>query len=462
MARKEGSMKIHIVGIGGAGMSAIAIVLKEMGYEVSGSDLKRSRFVDFVESRGIEVKIGHDGRNVLGKDLVIYSTAIRPDNPEIRAAREMSIPVIHRSDSLKFIAERKKLIAVTGSHGKTTTTSLLAHVLRKAGMDVGFIVGGEVNDYGSNAVYGSNSLFVLEADESDGTFLKLNPYCSVFTNLEPEHMDFYGSEERLKEAATSFIQQTENYAVVFYDDKRLKKIVDRLKDKKVVSYGFKGGDFRIISFKEEGESSRLKIVTPNQKVYEFEMKLKGRHNACNATAVCALALTLGVEEEAIREGLKTFSGVGRRLQLIVQKGGISVYDDYAHHPTEIATVLESLKKMGFKRVIAVFQPHRYTRTMHLMNDFPFAFASADAVVLTEIYNAGEEPIPGVTGKYLFELVAQANPNKLLAFIPRLIDLPFYVVHLARRGDAVVFLGAGDITIAARETARLIEEKSDNT
>lgn len=453
--------KVHIIGIGGAGMSAIAIVFHESGYEVSGSDIKHSRYIDFVVSRGIPVAIGHRPENVEGKDLVVYSTAIPKNNPELQRARELGIKTLHRSDALAYLTAQKTLIAVTGSHGKTTTTSLIAHVLRRSGIDAGFIVGGEVNDYGSNAFSGSSDFFVLEADESDGTFLKLNPSYSVFTNIEPEHLDFFGSEKAMLAAAKEFIARTSCSAFVCADDERLFKIAGELLDK-VVFYGFHRGNYKIAYFDTGFNGSSFRLITPDGDELEFSLKLKGRHNILNAAATVALALELNLEYENVRKALADFNGVGRRLQLLSSIRGIAIFDDYAHHPTEIASVLESLKKSGFKRIVAVFQPHRYSRTLHLLSEFPASFKDADVIVATEIYAAGEDPIPGITGKYLFEQIAAFNREKELAFIPRLIDLPRFICEIAKPGDAVVFLGAGDITLAAHETARLLQKDDENS
>lgn len=456
---KEKIKKIHIVGVGGAGMSAIALVLKQMGYDVSGSDIKRSRYVDLVEQNGVQVFIGHDSSHVQGKDLVIYSTAIQENNPEIVAAKKNGIRLFHRSDALKLIAEKKKVIAITGSHGKTTTTSLTAHLLRSSGIDAGFIVGGEVNDYGSNAMYGTSDFFVVEADESDGTFLKIDPYCSIFTNLEPEHLDYFKCELSLLNSAKDFVRKTKKFALVCADDRRLSWVIENIKDcqGKLITYGFSPySDFQVVSFKE-GKESEFALKANNGKVYEFKLKLKGKHNILNAASVAALGLSLGISSENIQKAFQTFNGVGRRLEVLLEKNGITVIDDYAHHPSEIAAVISTLKKSGYGRVIVVFQPHRYTRTYHLYSDFPRAFKDADVIVLTEIYSAGENPIPGVTGKLLFELVAIENSSKKLAYLPRLIDIPPYIKRIARKGDAVAFLGAGDITLIARETAQMIGE-----
>lgn len=450
--------KVHIIGIGGAGMSAIALVLKDLGYDVTGSDLKRSRYVEIVESKGIRTFIGHTPENVINKDLVIYSTAIPPNNPELEKARQLGIKVIHRSEALQLVANKKKVIAVTGTHGKTTTTSLVAHILRVAGFDAGFIVGGEVNDYGSNAMYGKGEYFVIEADESDGSFLKIKPHFSIVTNLEPEHLDFFKSEQNLISAALSFIEKTEDLSVICYDDRRLRSITKLVKKSdKIITYGFTGGDIVIKDFVENQNGIGFSIRTESNREMHFSLSLRGKHNALNAVAVITLMLHIGVPLEKIQEGLKNFKGVGRRLQLISFDNGIAIFDDYAHHPTEISAVLHSLRSGGFNRIIAVFQPHRYSRTYHLLSEFPRAFDASDYVITTEIYPAGEEPIPGITGKILFEAVAERNKSKKLAYIPRLIDIPNYIKRIARNGDAVVFLGAGDITLAAKETARLFAE-----
>lgn len=449
--------KAHIIGIGGAGMSAIAILLQAMGYEVQGSDLKKSRYVEMLEGRGIKVFIGHDAKNLGDSNLVIHSTAIPQTNVELVEARKRGVKVLHRSEALKIITEKRKVIAVTGTHGKTTTTSLITHCLKCAGYDPGFLVGGELNDYGSNAEHGSSELFVIEADESDGSFLKFETDYAVVTNLEEEHLDYYKTEENLNEAVKKFINSSRKLGVVCGEDRRLKKISSEANGK-VITYGTSDCDFQILSYELSNHLSRFVLRTPEGAEVEFQLKLKGFHNILNAAAASSLLLKMGIEPEAINEGLKTFSGVGRRLEVIGSVDGVDIIDDYAHHPSEIRATLSALKTMPYKRIVAVFQPHRYTRTARLFYDFPDSFVDADFIITTEIYSAGEDPIPGVTGKFLFEKIAEKNSGKKLAYIPRLIELPEYVSRIASSGDAVVFLGAGDITLAARETLKLLLQR----
>jgi UDP-N-acetylmuramate--alanine ligase len=446
--------KIHIVGIGGAGMSAIALLLKAMGFYVQGSDLKSSSYTEILKREGIPVFIGHSPDNLRDSRTVIYSTAVPRNNPELLEAQRRGLSILHRSDALGIITEGKKVVAVTGTHGKTTTTSLVAHCLRCAGIDAGFLVGGEVNDYGTNARYGTDVLFVVEADESDGSFLKLKPSYAVFTNLEEEHMDFYGTEEFLNESAAKFLSSSEEFSVLFGDDRRLKKI-SRNVSSKIVTYGTEDCDYRVLSYKFGVPYIDFELQTPEGKKLNFSIKLKGYHNILNSAACAALLLEMGLSHAEVFEGLRTFSGVGRRLEVIGSIDGIDIIDDYAHHPTEIKATLDAVKTAPYARVIAVFQPHRYTRTEKLFSDFPEAFASADVVIATDIYSAGENPIPGVTGKLLFERIAERNSGKKLAYIPRLLEIPSYIIKIARKGDAVVFLGAGDITLAARETVKLL-------
>lgn len=446
--------KIHIIGIGGAGMSAIALLLKAKGFYVQGSDLKNSSYTEILKREGIPVFIGHNPSNLRDCSTVIFSTAIPKNNPELLEAQKRGLLTLHRSDALRIITEGKKVIAVTGTHGKTTTTSLIAHCLRCAGIDAGFLVGGEVNDYGTNARYGKDKLFVVEADESDGSFLKLNQSYAVFTNLEEEHLDYYGTEESLNESAIRFLSSSKEFSVIFGDDKRLKRIRQSVSSK-TITYGTKNCDYNLVSFNFGVPYTDFELETPDKRRLKFSIKLRGFHNILNSAACASLLLEMGLEYSKLYEGLRTFSGVGRRLEIIGSLDGIDIYDDYAHHPTEIKATLDAIRTAPYSRVIAVFQPHRYTRTEKLFSDFPDAFSSADVIVATDIYSAGENPIPGITGKLLFEKIAEKNGGKKLAYIPRLLEIPPYIIKIARKGDAIVFLGAGDITIAAKETVKLL-------
>lgn len=433
-------------------MSAIAMLLMEMGYQVQGSDLKRSRYTDRLEQKGIKVVIGHDPENIGDADLVIYSTAIRDDNPELVQARSRQIPVYHRSEALRFLTARRQVIAVTGTHGKTTTTSMTAHALRWLGVDAGFLVGGEVNEIGTNAAWGSHPFFVIEADESDRSFLMVNPEFALITNIENDHLENYGSLDRLADSFGSFIKQVGSACAYCGDDSLLSAIAPR-HCSRTISYGFGEGNDFVVSITRTGfKGTQFRVKTPTGDEVEAFIPLKGRHNALNATGVAAVLFLAGFKPEDVLEALATFTGVSRRFELKGSIGNIDVIDDYAHHPTEIAATLRAAREAGYKRIVAVFQPHRYTRVASLLNSFAEAFRDADVIVATDIYSAGEPNIPGITGRLLFERIAEKNAGKKLAYFPRLVDIPDYLLGRVRPGDAVIFLGAGDITTVSAEFA----------
>ncbi len=461
MHRDKKIKNVHIVGIGGAGMSAIALLLQSMGYSVTGSDLKASRYTEMLTRKGIKVSIGHSAENIRDSGIVVYSTAIHESNVELVEARKKGLQVLHRSEALSLVTSGREVIAISGTHGKTTTTSLLAFTLRSMGVNAGFLVGGEINEFGTNADLGSDSLFVIEADESDGSFLAFERDHAIFTNLEPEHLDFYRNEKNLLEKAREFISGTKEHVVLCEDDPGLKRIRKNI-SKPVISYGLSGGNFRIGKYQTDSNGSSFMLFDSEGKEHIFSIKLKGVHNILNSAAVISLLMQLGFAPEEIRRGISGFSGVGRRLEPVGSFENIDIYDDYAHHPTEIKATLSALRKAGCERIVAVFQPHRYTRTAHLFHNFPSAFSDADFIVCTEIYAAGEDPIPGISGKLLFEAIAEKNQDKTLAFIPRLSDIPDFIFSIARKGDAIVFLGAGDISSVASKTAGLFLARGLNT
>lgn len=455
--------EVHIIGIGGAGMSAIARVLLEQGYSVTGSDIKESRYIENLRELGARIFIGHRAENIGNPDLVVYSTAIRKDNVEIITAKERGIPVIHRSEMLYHLTNGKKTIAVTGTHGKTTTTSLAAFMLSVAGLKPGFIIGGELNEIGTNAQHGEGPYFIIEADESDGSFLYLKPHISIITNLEVEHLDYYGTFERLCQSFKKFAQKTRNTCIFCADDERLLsffKDADK-KEKKLISYGFSSkADIRAENYECDGRGGKFVIrdgIFGNKLVAYTQ--LKGKHNVQNALSVYALGKVLSIDEEKILKAIEKFPGVRRRFEFKGIVDGIAIIDDYAHHPTEIKATIEAAKSLNHSRLIAVFQPHRYTRVAHLYKEFPQAFENADVIVTTQIYSAGEDPLPGVSGQWLFEMIADKNLRKKLAYIPRIIDIPEYIKHISKPGDLVLFLGAGDITLVSSETVKVLDEKS---
>lgn len=454
---------IHIVGIGGAGMSAIAKVLIERGYKIQGSDIKKSRYIANLCSLGIKVFIGHRKENIEGAKLVVYSTAINFDNPEIAEARKRGIPVMHRSEMLRHIVNLNKLLAVTGTHGKTTTTSLAAFLLSRAGLAPGFIVGGELNEIGTNAQHGEGDFFVLEADESDGSFLAVDPQFAIVTNVENDHIEHYGSFNKIISSFREFIEKTKEACILCLDCSTLAGLAEeqKLKGKRIITYSLsKETDVMAKDIEVNFERTTFTITDRlSGKELRATMKLKGKHNVQNALSIYALGKLLSIDEEIILGAIRDFSGVARRFEVVGTVDGKVIIDDYAHHPTEIKATIEAVRDTSFKRIIAVFQPHRYSRVANLFDEFTEAFDGADVVVSTQIYASSEEPIPGVSGQRLFESIANVNRKKKLAYIPKLLDIPAYVSKIARSGDAILFLGAGDINLVAPETLNaLIDEK----
>ncbi len=436
---------IHFVGIGGAGMSGIAEVLLTLGYHVSGSDLQESETVQRIRALGGTVFIGHDASNVGAAQVVVVSSAVSPTNPEVLAAKAKVIPVIPRAEMLAELMRLKYGVAIAGAHGKTTTTSLVANVLAEGGLDPTIVIGGKVNALGSHARLGRGDLLVAEADESDGSFMKLSPTVVVVTNMDQEHLDYYQTMERLCEAFLDFINKIPFYglAVLCADDPHLSALLSRV-IKRHQTYGLNasadlvGTDIELHLGVTEF-SARLS----GEPLGRFRVAMPGVHNVRNALAAIAVGLELGVSVPRIAQALAEFKGVERRFQVLGEKGGIMVVDDYGHHPTEIKATLAAAKNGWGRRLVVLFQPHRYSRTKHLLDEFPAAFRQADQLFLTDIYPAGETPIPGVTGERLAEAFRAAGtpPMTYVSRKDRLVDT---VLPTLKRGDVVVALGAGDI------------------
>ncbi len=434
---------LHIVGIGGAGMSAIATVLAQMGHRVTGSDLKESRPMARLRLMGVDARVGHDGSNVPDPiDGVIVSSAIPRANPEVQVAEARGIPVLRRADALRAIVLTRRTIAVAGSHGKTTTASMLALVLRAAGWHPSFVIGGDLNEVGTNAALDSGEWLVVEADESDGTFLELAAEAAIVTNVEPDHLDHYGDFPALIGAFDRFLTRLPGVRVACADD----PVVRRLTAERdgIVTYGWADdATYRVTAYEGSRTGSRVELSGGARGV--IELPVPGRHNALNAVGAAAVALELGVPFAAVVEALGGFGGVARRFQFRGELDGVTLIDDYAHIPGEIAAMIRAAREGGWLRILAVFQPHRYTRTARLWRDFGDAFADADAVVLTDVYGAGETPQPGVSGRLILRAVLDAHPALPVTYLPRRADLVEHVPRLARRGDVVLTLGAGDLT-----------------
>ena len=440
---------VHVVGIGGAGMSAIAIVLARMGLTVSGSDLKESRALERLRAAGIEAVVGHRAEHVADDvDAVVVSTAIPPTNAEVVAARAREIPVHRRADALRAIVATRRGIAVAGSHGKTTTSSMLALVLRAAGWRPTFIIGGDVNEVGTNAAYDDGDWMVVEADESDGTFLELRAEAAIVTNIEPDHLDHYGSFEGLVRAFDDFVAAIPGPRVASADDPLAAALAARAG---LTTFGFtETADYRIVEWSGGRDGSRLVVTQRGAALGAFTLPVPGRHNALNAVAAVALATEIGVSFADTARALAGFGGVARRFEFRGERDGVTLVDDYAHLPSEVRAMVGAARDGGWNRVVAVFQPHRYTRTARLWQDFADAFVDADVVVLTDVYAAGETPQPGVSGRLVLRAVLDAHPDTNAVYLPRRHDLVAHTLRFARPGDIVLTLGAGDLTTVPDE------------
>jgi len=450
---------VHIVGIGGAGMSAIATVLARMGHRVSGSDLRGSAAFDRLAALGVITTVGHDAVNVPDDvDAVVISTAIPRTNVEVQAADARGIPVLRRADALRAIVAARTTVAVAGSHGKTTTSSMLALILRAAGRKPSFVIGGDVNEVGTNALWEDDGdRLVVEADESDGTFLELAPHDVIVTSVLPDHLDHYGDFNALVEAFATFLAQAPGVRVVCADDDVVAALAARdgvstaEGSGPLVTYGYADdADYRIEGYEGARGGSRFDVVVRGESRGTIELPVPGRHNACNATGAAALALELGVGFADVQRALGGFGGVARRFQFRGERDGVTYVDDYAHLPSDVDAMIHAAREGGWGRVVAVFQPHRYTRTEALWRDFADSFVGADTLVLTDVYAAGEQPRPGVSGRLVLQAVLDAHPEQHVVYLPHRADLVRYVPALARTGDVVLTLGAGDLTTAPDE------------
>ena len=451
-------VKIHFVGVGGIGMSGIAELLLNLGYGVTGSDLKATDTTRRLESLGGAIAIGHRAENVAPDvDVVVTSSAVKRSNPEVTAARDRAIPVIPRAEMLAELMRLKEGVAIGGSHGKTTTTSLIATVVAHAGLDPTVVVGGKLNALGSNAKLGKGQLMVVEADESDGSFLRLSPTIAVITNIDAEHLDHYGTVEALQQAFVDFADRVPFYglAVLCLDHPVVQHLIPRL-TKRHVTYGFSPqADWRADQVRLSAFTSTFQVSHRGTVKGEVTLKMVGAHNVLNALATCAVAHELEIPFEKTVEALREFAGVQRRFTVRGEKGGITVVDDYGHHPAEIkATLAGARASFPQRRIVCAFQAHRYTRTRDLLGDFATAFNDADVLLLTEIYAAGEEPIPGISGARLHEAVRGCG-HRDASFVPERADLAARLRERVREGDLVLTLGAGDITHAADELLELL-------
>ena len=444
------SQRVHFIGIGGIGMSGIAEILLTMGYSVSGSDLRRSAATERLAGLGAIIHEGHVASNASATDVVVTSSAVSASNPEVVEARARKIPVIQRAEMLAELMRLKYGIAVAGMHGKTTTTSMIAAVLAGGGLDPTVVVGGRVDAMGSNARLGTSQYLVAEADESDRSFLKLSPILAVITNLDREHMDCYSSMEDVENAFVEFMDRLPFYgaATACVDNDRLRAILPRVR-RKVYTYGESAdADFRLQMLPPRKDKPATFVVNFHGLLLgPFTLHVPGRHNVMNATAAVAIGLQLGISKEDIAKGLETFRGVDRRFQVKGNIGGVTVVDDYGHHPTEVIATLQAARECGYKAIHVIFQPHRYTRTRDLMAEFAGAFGAADSVEVLDIYAASEEPISGITGAALAaEISAQKGASAEYAeSVPAAIAA---VVSRAKPGDLIITQGAGSVSAIA--------------
>ena len=443
---------IHFVGIGGIGMSGIAEVMKNLGYSVQGSDVAEGYVVEGLRAKGIPVAIGHAADNLGDAAVVVISTAIKRGNPEVDAALERRIPVVRRAEMLAELMRLKSTVAVAGTHGKTTTTSMVAALLDAGGVDPTVINGGIINSYGSNARLGASDWMVVEADESDGSFLRLDGTIAVVTNIDPEHLDHYGDFERVKDAFVDFVENVPFYgaALLCLDHPEVQRIIPRVRDRRVVTYGFSAqADVRGVNVTPYPGGNRFEAIIRNRdgtsrSIEDIELPMPGRHNVSNALAAVGVALELGVPDEVIRTGFAKFGGVKRRFTKVGEVDGVTIIDDYGHHPVEIRAVLSAAREGVENRVIAVAQPHRFTRLQNLMDEFQGAFNDADMVYVAPVYAAGEGPIEGVDAGALVEGLKRRG-HRAAATVSGADELATVLAEVVRPGDMVVCLGAGDIT-----------------
>jgi UDP-N-acetylmuramate--alanine ligase len=449
--------RIHLVGIGGIGMSGIAEVLLTLGYSVSGSDVKLSNITERLENLGATIFEGHKASNADGAHVVVTSSAVKPDNPEVIEAHKRKIPVIPRAEMLAELMRLKYGIAVAGAHGKTTTTSMVASVLAAAHLDPTFVVGGRVNQAGTTARLGKGEYFVVEADESDRSFLMLAPVVAVVTTIDREHLDQYSSLEDIQGAFIQFVNRVPFYgaAILCIDEPHVQAIVPSVK-RPIITYGTSTqADLVISDVKFEGLGSEFRLTYRGEDLGLFRLlHPPGMHNVRNAAAAAAVALYLNVPADLIREGLAKFAGVGRRFDIKGVVNDITVVDDYGHHPAEIRATLEAARGCKFNRLLVLFQPHRYTRTQHLWDDFCRAFNQADILVLLDIYAASEAPIPGITSEALANAIREAG-HKNVHYFRSMQEGIVFLLKQARPGDAILTIGAGSVSRASAELMVLL-------
>jgi UDP-N-acetylmuramate--alanine ligase len=446
---------VHLIGIGGAGMSGIARLLLAKGIAVTGSDLKHSRGLDQLREAGAQVFVGHRADHVENPDATIVSSAIPQDNPELRAAVAAGIPLVSRAQALAALMRGHRTVAVAGTHGKTTTTSMISVMLSRMGLDPSFVIGGDLNESGSGAGSGAGDVFVAEVDESDGSFLVFDPDIAVVTNIEADHLDHFGSQSEVEAAFAAFAGQA-GTVVACWDDQGVRRALGS-EISKLLRYGREGEVDLLIEDEDlSAEGSRSTFSVHGSRV-EVRLVVPGPHNVLNAAAAIGVAALLELPLDDAAKALASFSGVHRRFERLGTFGGAVVVDDYAHHPTEVSATLLTARLSGSERVVAVFQPHRYTRTEAMWRQLGESLREADLIVLTDVYAAGESPIPGITGKLVVDAAAEAAPGKRIVYLPKRSEIAPFLAREIRNGDLVLTLGAGDITMVGDETLGRLRE-----
>ncbi len=443
----KGINSIHFIGIGGIGMSGLAKVMFELGYQVSGSDIKENTLIDCLRKKGIKIYGKHNYRNIKDADLIVMSSAIPWDNPELREAKRREVPILSRGKLLSYLVNAGKGIVVAGTHGKTTTTSLIASLLLKAGKNPTVFIGGELSEIKGNSYLGTDRYVVVESDESDASFLLLHPKIAVLTNLEDDHLEYYGSQGKLNQAFKNFLSQLKPKGTLIanWDNERVRRIsqaIGKSSSQNVIFYGLRQGEFCAERIKYYPFSSFFQVTYKAKILGEISLPLPGEHNIYNCLAAVSVGIRLDISWHKIKEALSSFQGLKRRFEVIGKARSVLIVDDYAHHPTEIKATLTVTQRMN-RRIIAIFQPHRYTRTKLFLNKFSLAFQRADILILTQIYGAGEPPLPGVNGKLLFEITEKERklPTYYFDTFEEIID---FLVKQVREKDLVITMGAGNI------------------